>query len=120
MPCSLLCSLPCSLLLAGVLHGGMHACMHGRASLPPSLTYAYAHVPPPSFSPPAPTQPWHPSNFRNRVRVWETEQKSMADTKEKEKAKAEFDAEQEYLKTLSFLSEEQQQKYRDRQSISFM
>ena len=33
---------------------------------------------------------------------------------------AEFDAEQEYLRTLSYLSPEDQQKYRDRQGVSFM
>lgn len=31
-------------------------------------------------------QPWHPSNFRNRMRTWETEQAHIADKKEKEKA----------------------------------
>lgn len=33
---------------------------------------------------------------------------------------AEFEAEQEYLHTLSFLSPEEQQRYKDRQQISFM
>lgn len=33
---------------------------------------------------------------------------------------AEFDAEQEYIKTLSYLSPEEQQKHRDRQGVSFM
>ena len=33
---------------------------------------------------------------------------------------AEFDAEQDYLRTLSYLSEEEQRKYRERQSVSFM
>ena len=33
---------------------------------------------------------------------------------------AEFDAEQEYLKTLSYLSPEDQQKYTERQGVSFM
>ncbi len=35
-------------------------------------------------------------------------------------AQAEFDAEQEYLKTLSYLSPEEQQKYTERQGVSFM
>jgi hypothetical protein len=39
-------------------------------------------------------KPWHPSNFRNRVKTWEAQQKTLADQKEKEKAQAEFDAEQ--------------------------
>ena len=33
---------------------------------------------------------------------------------------AEFDAEQEYLKTLSYLSPEDQKKYTERQGVSFM
>ena len=32
----------------------------------------------------------------------------------------EFEAEQEYIKTLSYLSAEEQRKYKDRQSVSFM
>ncbi|KAG1667241.1 hypothetical protein FOA52_009806 [Chlamydomonas sp. UWO 241] len=65
-------------------------------------------------------KPWHPSNFRNRMVVWETEQKSMAEAKDKERGLAEFEAEQQLLQTMSYLSEEQQQRYKDRQSISFM
>ncbi|GAX81956.1 hypothetical protein CEUSTIGMA_g9384.t1 [Chlamydomonas eustigma] len=65
-------------------------------------------------------KPWHPMNFRNRMKTWENEQKHMTDQKTKEKAQAEFDAEQEYLQTLSLLSPEQQQRWKDRQSISFM
>lgn len=102
-------------------------------------------------------KPWHPMNFRNRIKTWETEQQAIQAQKEKEKAqvglgrikpssiaptcslisidktpllttavprspllKAEFDAEREYLQTVSLLSPEQQQQYRDRQSISFM
>ena len=33
---------------------------------------------------------------------------------------AEFDAEQEYIKTLSYLTPEDQQKHLDRQGVSFM
>ncbi len=33
---------------------------------------------------------------------------------------AEFEAEQEYIKTLSMLSEDEQRKYKERQSISFL
>ena len=32
----------------------------------------------------------------------------------------EFEAEQEYIKTLSYLSAEEQRKYKERQSVSFM
>lgn len=33
---------------------------------------------------------------------------------------AEFDAEQEYMKTLSYLTADKQKEYRDKQSVSFM
>jgi hypothetical protein len=33
---------------------------------------------------------------------------------------AEFEAEQEVMKTMSYLSPEEQQRYKERQSISFM
>ncbi|GIL92244.1 hypothetical protein Vretimale_18467 [Volvox reticuliferus] len=65
-------------------------------------------------------KPWHPMNFKNRMRAWEAEQDKAEATKAKEKAQAEFDAEQEYLKTLSYLSAEEQQRYREVQSVSFM
>lgn len=32
----------------------------------------------------------------------------------------EYEAEQEYIKTLSYLSAEEQRKYKERQSVSFM
>ncbi|PNH10227.1 putative zinc finger CCHC domain-containing protein [Tetrabaena socialis] len=54
-------------------------------------------------------KPWHPMSFRNRMKVWENEQDKGEADKIKEKAQAEFDAEQEYLKTLSEV-----------QSVSFM
>ncbi len=38
--------------------------------------------------------------------------------KRKAEAKAEFEAEQEYLKTVSLLSEEEQKKYKERQVSS--
>ncbi|GIL54465.1 hypothetical protein Vafri_9992 [Volvox africanus] len=65
-------------------------------------------------------KPWHPMNFKNRMRVWEAEHEKSEANKAKEKAQAEFDAEQEYLKTLSYLSAEEQQRYREVQSVSFM
>ncbi|EFJ40353.1 hypothetical protein VOLCADRAFT_120002, partial [Volvox carteri f. nagariensis] len=64
--------------------------------------------------------PGHPMNFKNRIRVWEAQQDKDAADKAKEKAQAEFDAEQEYLKTLSYLSAAEQQRYREVQSVSFM
>ncbi|GIL54466.1 hypothetical protein Vafri_9992 [Volvox africanus] len=60
------------------------------------------------------------STRRNRMRVWEAEHEKSEANKAKEKAQAEFDAEQEYLKTLSYLSAEEQQRYREVQSVSFM
>lgn len=65
-------------------------------------------------------KPWHPLNFRNQQRVFEAEQKHVAEKKAKEVAKAEFDAEQEYLRSLTYLSKDQQQLYRDKQSVSFL
>lgn len=35
-------------------------------------------------------------------------------------AQAEFDAEQDYMKTLSYLSQEEQDRYKARQSVSFL
>uniref|UniRef100_A0A1D2A8P4 CBF1-interacting co-repressor CIR N-terminal domain-containing protein n=1 Tax=Auxenochlorella protothecoides TaxID=3075 RepID=A0A1D2A8P4_AUXPR len=65
-------------------------------------------------------KPWHPMNFRNQARVWEAEQAKYEEEKKKAEAKAEFEAEQEYLQTLSMLSAEEQEKYRQRQSVSFL
>ena len=65
-------------------------------------------------------KPWHPMNFRNRVKVWEAEQEHTKDQQLKERGRQEFEAEQEYLKTLSMLSAEEQEKYRLRQAVSWM
>ena len=65
-------------------------------------------------------KPWHPKNKRNLTRVWEAEQAHHAAGKRKEKEKQEFLAEQEYLKTISMLSPEEQEKYRQRQSVSWL
>ncbi|RMZ56561.1 hypothetical protein APUTEX25_001408 [Auxenochlorella protothecoides] len=62
-------------------------------------------------------KPWHPMNFRNQARVWEAEQAKYEEEKKKAEAKAEFEAEQEYLQTLSMLSAEEQEKYRQRQTF---
>ena len=59
-------------------------------------------------------------NFKNRMRTWENEQRTIKELKDKERAQQEFDAEQEYRKTLSFLSEEQMQQHIAKQSVSFM
>jgi hypothetical protein len=65
-------------------------------------------------------KPWHPMSFRNRAKVYKAEQQQYKDEVCKEKAKAEFAAEQEYLKTLSMLSAEEQEKYKQRQSVSWL
>lgn len=65
-------------------------------------------------------KPWHPLNFRNQMRLYEAQQAHTKETKEKEQALQEFNAEQDYLKTLSYLSPEEQQRYKERQSVSFM
>lgn len=65
-------------------------------------------------------KPWHPANFRNQAKVYEAEQNAIREQKAKAQAKQEFEAEQEYIKTLSYLSAEEQRKYKERQSVSFM
>eukprot|EP00884_Botryococcus_braunii_P023476 jgi/Botrbrau1/9812/Bobra.0322s0017.2 len=65
-------------------------------------------------------KPWHPLNFRNQARVYEAEQESIRQAKANQQAKAEFDAEQDYMKTLSYLSQEEQERYKARQSVSFL
>ncbi|KAL4855084.1 putative zinc finger CCHC domain-containing protein [Chlorella vulgaris] len=65
-------------------------------------------------------KPWHPSNFRNMAQVWEKEHDHYEAEKKREESKAEFEAEQAFLKTLSLLSPQEQEKYRQRQSVSFL
>jgi hypothetical protein len=65
-------------------------------------------------------KPWHPMNFRNREKVYKAEQQQYEDEVRKEKAKQEFEAEQEYLKTISMLSPEEQERYKQRQSVSWL
>jgi len=65
-------------------------------------------------------KPWHPMNFRNRARVWEAQQRNQEDQASKERARREFEAEQHYLKTISMLSPEEQERYRQRQSVSWL
>lgn len=65
-------------------------------------------------------KPWHPMNFRNQAKVWEAEQRHLEDERRKQLAREEFAAEQEYLKTVSMLSAEEQEKYKQRQSVSWL
>ncbi|GFH10200.1 Cir_N domain-containing protein, partial [Haematococcus lacustris] len=54
------------------------------------------------------------------MKKWEAEQQALKEAKAKEQGMAEFEAEQEAMKTMSYLSEAQQQQYKDRASIAFM
>ena len=54
------------------------------------------------------------------MRVFEAQEQAEKDAKARAEGKAEFDAEQEYLKTLSYLSPEEQKRYTERQGVSFM
>lgn len=65
-------------------------------------------------------KPWHPMNFRNRARVWEAEQRNQEEQASKDRARKEFEAEQHYLKTISMLSPEERERYRQRQSVSWL
>lgn len=65
-------------------------------------------------------KPWHPLNFRNQARVFEAEQQSINDAKRNAEAKAQFDAEQEQMQAISYLSEQGQKEYAARQSLAFM
>eukprot|EP00891_Asterochloris_glomerata_P001293 jgi/Astpho2/1293/Aster-x0993 len=65
-------------------------------------------------------KPWHPANFRNQAKVFEAEQAAIKAAKDKEIAKQEFEAEQDYIKTLSYLTEADRQKHQERQSVSWM
>eukprot|EP00877_Chromochloris_zofingiensis_P009822 jgi/Chrzof1/5093/Cz15g11060.t1 len=65
-------------------------------------------------------KPWHPLNFRNQVKKWEAEQQTTADQKAKEQAQAEFQAEQEKLQALQFLSKEDAAKQKAMASLAFM
>ena len=65
-------------------------------------------------------KPWHPMNFRNREKVYLAEQRQYEDEQRKERGRQEFQAEQEYLKTISMLSAEEQERYKQRQSVSWL
>ncbi|KAK2078597.1 hypothetical protein QBZ16_003437 [Prototheca wickerhamii] len=59
-------------------------------------------------------------NFRNQARVWEAEQQHYEEEKKMAERRAEYQAEQEYLKTLALMSKEDQEKQRQRQSVAFL
>jgi len=65
-------------------------------------------------------KPWHPMSFRNREKVYKAEQRQYEQEVSKERGRKEWAAEQEYLKTISMLSAEEQEKYKQRQSVSWL
>jgi len=65
-------------------------------------------------------KPWHPMSFRNREKVYKAEQQQYEAEVSKERGRKEWAAEQEYLKTISMLSAEEQEKYKQRQSVSWL
>ncbi|GMH42850.1 hypothetical protein BSKO_10769 [Bryopsis sp. KO-2023] len=65
-------------------------------------------------------KPWHPLSFRNQQKKWETEQKHLDREKKIAEGKAEFEREQEQFRSLSYLTAEEQKKYKDKQQIAFM
>jgi hypothetical protein len=48
-------------------------------------------------------KPWHPQTFKNQARVWEAEHEDYEKEKRLLETRAEYEAEQAYLKTLSML-----------------
>lgn len=65
-------------------------------------------------------KPWHPMSFRNREKVYKAEQQQYESDVRKQRGQKEWAAEQEYLKTISMLSAEEQEKYKQRQSVSWL
>ncbi|KAK9809677.1 hypothetical protein WJX73_003655 [Symbiochloris irregularis] len=65
-------------------------------------------------------KPWHPLNFRNQQRVFEAEQEKLDQERRNAEAKAQFEAEQEQMLSISYLSAEGQKDYAARQSVAFM
>ena len=62
----------------------------------------------------------HPLNFRNQAKRFEVEQAHLAKDKREAAAKAEFEAEQQYLGTLAHLPGKEAEKYRQMQGVSWM
>jgi hypothetical protein len=60
-------------------------------------------------------KPWHPLNFRNQIKRYEVEQAALKKEKVEAQAKAEFEAEQQYLDTLAHLPSQEADKYRHMQ-----
>ncbi|MEW5297305.1 MAG: hypothetical protein WDW36_000522 [Sanguina aurantia] len=65
-------------------------------------------------------KPWHPLNFRNQMKRFDAEQKAFDDEKALEIAKAEFEAEQDMMKTMSYMSPAEQQRFKDRQAVQWL
>lgn len=63
---------------------------------------------------------WHPMSFKNRQKVWEAEQRAAAESTAKERRAQEYEAEREYLRTIAALGPEEQERYRQRQAVSWL
>ena len=63
-------------------------------------------------------KPWHPSSFRNQVRVWEAEQEELEKEKKDKRIREEYLAEKEYEKQLLLL--EHGEAFRERHSVAFL
>jgi len=63
-------------------------------------------------------KPWHPSSFRNQVRVWEAEQEELEKEKKDKRIREEYLAEKEYEKQLLLL--DHGEAFRERHSVAFL
>ena len=63
-------------------------------------------------------KPWHPLNFRNQIKRFDAEQAAIAREKSEATAKAEFEAEQQYLETLAHMPSAEADKYRHMQGAA--
>jgi hypothetical protein len=63
-------------------------------------------------------KPWHPSSFRNQVRVWEAQQEELEKEKKDKRIREEYLAEKEYEKQLLLL--EHGEAFRERHSVAFL
>jgi len=65
-------------------------------------------------------KPWHPLSYRNQKRKFEAEEKALHAAKTNQEAQREFEEEQTRLHNMSFLREEDRNRYKELQSVSFM
>jgi len=65
-------------------------------------------------------KPWHPMNYRNRTKVWQAEQQAYQEAKSVQRAKQEFQAQQEKFNQLALLPGEEGAMLRQKQAVSWM